>query len=241
MFLKIVLQIKSLQNEELKNIIVTHKDLYGDFLTLHYTLCQNIDHFLYSPKENGHLYVLYKTISDKFDQFEYGADACGFKSCEKRKKQRCQITRKSYNYKTIAKTTDKMKDRIEKFEATNSFYNTAAINKYIPGLKRFDISRAIQRRDEKHLLCEEFFKQICEEYPDYIVELCENKEWDAQHKIKALNEFLDLKNNIIISTALETIEYAIELERYIDKFGKAFALKTRRKDLPLEIILENHK
>ena len=40
---------------------------------------------------------------------------------------------------------------------------------------------------------------------------------------------------------LKTIEYTIDIETYIDKFSKAFALKTRRKELSFEQILDKYK
>lgn len=131
--------------------------------------------------------------------------------------------------------------RIEKFENTNSFYSTSAVNKYITGLHGFDISRAIIKNDERHLLCEEFIKSQYEQYPNNITDFIADRNFDDTSKIKKLNNLLDLRNCDVVDFALKTIEYVIDIETYIYKFSKAFALKTRRKDLSLEQIFEKYK
>lgn len=134
-----------------------------------------------------------------------------------------------------------MKIRIEEFKNTNPFYNTSAINKYVRGLQGFDISRAIKENDINHLLCEEFIKSLYELYPEHITEFITNSNFDDESKIIKLNELLDSGNYLAADTVLKTIEYTIDIETYIYKFSKAFALKTRRKELSFEQILDKYK
>ena len=143
--------------------------------------------------------------------------------------------------KNTSDILNKMKIRIEEFKNTNPFYNTSAINKYVRGLQGFDISRAIKENDINHLLCEEFIKSLYELYPEYITEFITNSNFDDESKIIKLNELLDSGNYLAANTVLKTIEYTIDIETYIYKFSKAFALKTRRKELSFEQILDKYK
>ena len=158
--------ISEIHDEELKNIIITHKELFMDFITLRNTLCFNINHFFDTPKENGIIYHIHMSITEKFPSFEFDSVHRSFK------KKECQnlyspLNAGTYGYKNIADILNKMKIRIEEFKNTNPFYNTSAINKYVRGLQGFDISRAIKENDINHLLCEEFIKSLYELYPEY--------------------------------------------------------------------------
>ena len=121
------------------------------------------------------------------------------------------------------------------------FVQQSAINKYVRGLQGFDISRAIKENDINHLLCEEFIKSLYELYPEHITEFITNSNFDDESKIIKLNELLDSGNYLAADTVLKTIEYTIDIETYIYKFSKAFALKTRRKELSFEQILDKYK
>lgn len=232
--------ISEIHDEELKNIIITHKELFMNFITLRNTLCFNINHFFDTPKENGIIYHIHMSITEKFPSFEFDSVHRSFK------KKECQnlyslLNAGTYGYKNIADILNKMKIRIEEFKNTNPFYNTSAINKYVRGLQGFDISRAIKENDINHLLCEEFIKSLYELYPEHITEFITNSNFDDESKIIKLNELLDSGNYLAANTVLKTIEYTIDIETYIYKFSKAFALKTRRKELSFEQILDKYK
>lgn len=232
--------ISEIHDEELKNIIITHKELFMNFITLRNTLCFNINHFFDTPKENGIIYHIHMSITEKFPSFEFDSVHRSFK------KKECQnlyspLNSGTYGYKNIADILNKMKIRIEEFKNTNPFYNTSAINKYVRGLQGFDISRAIKENDINHLLCEEFIKSLYELYPEHITEFITNSNFDDESKIIKLNELLDSGNYLAANTVLKTIEYTIDIETYIYKFSKAFALKTRRKELSFEQILDKYK
>lgn len=232
--------ISEIHDEELKNIIITHKELFMDFITLRNTLCFNINHFFDTLKENGIIYHIHMSITEKSPSFEFDSVHRSFK------KKECQnlyspLNAGTYGYKNIADILNKMKIRIEEFKNTNPFYNTSAINKYVRGLQGFDISRAIKENDINHLLCEEFIKSLYELYPEHITEFITNSNFDDESKIIKLNELLDSGNYLAADTVLKTIEYTIDIETYIYKFSKAFALKTRRKELSFEQILDKYK
>ena len=74
-----------------------------------------------------------------------------------------------------------------------------------------------------------------------ITEFITNSNFDDESKIIKLNELLDSGNYLAANTVLKTIEYTIDIETYIYKFSKAFALKTRRKELSFEQILDKYK
>lgn len=232
--------ISEIHDEELKNIIVTHKNLFMDFITLRVTLCYNINHFFDTPKKNGIIYHIHMSITEKFPSFEFDAVHHSFKKKEFQNLYYA-LNARTYGYKSITDILNKMKMRIEEFNNTNPFYNTSAINKYIRGLQGFDISRAIKENDESHLICEEFIKSMYEQYPEHITEFITNSNFADTSKITKLNELLDFRNYLTASTALKTIEYAIDIETYIYKFSKAFALKTRRKELSFKQILDKYK
>jgi hypothetical protein len=232
--------ISEIQDEELKNIIIVHKDLFKDFRMLHNILCYNINHFFDTPKGNGIIIRLHMCIAEKFPSFEFDVVHHSFKKKEGHNLY-YSIGTRTYGYKNVAVIINKMKMIIEKFEKTNSFYSTSAINKYIYGLHGFDISRAIIKNDESHLLCEEFIKSQYEQYPKDITDFITDRNFDDTNKIKKLNNILDSRNYCVSDVALKTIEYVINIETYIYKFSKAFALKTRRKDLSLEQIFEKYK
>ena len=78
-------------------------------------------------------------------------------------------------------------------------------------------------------------------YPEHITEFITNSNFDDESKIIKLNELLDSGNYLAANTVLKTIEYTIDIETYIYKFSKAFALKTRRKELSFEQILDKYK
>lgn len=234
--------IIKIHDDELTNILLTHKDIYGDVVKLRDCLSNNITHLLETPKDKGQIYKLHQTISNSYNQFEYNIDKRGFEVRSKKGYPHFPaLAPHTYGYNNIAEITDSIKARINQFKDTNPFYNTSTINKYISGLRGFDISRSIQRKDEKHLLCEELFKQSCEKYPDHIVAILKNDKLDNDFKIPYLNDLFTSRNQRLIKVTQETIEYTIELERYLNKFSKAFALKTRRKDFPIEGMLEKYK
>lgn len=211
-----------------------------DFITLRNTLCFNINHFFDTPKENGIIYRIHMSITEKFSSFEFDSVHRSFK------KKECQnlhshLNAGTYGYKNIADILNKMKIRIEEFKNTNPFYNTSAINKYVRGLQGFDISRAIEENDINHLLCEEFIKSLYELYPEHITEFITNSNFDDESKIIKLNDLLNSGNYLAAKTVLKTIEHTIDIETYVYKFSKAFALKTRRKQLSFEQILDKYK
>lgn len=82
---------------------------------------------------------------------------------------------------------------------------------------------------------------MIKQYPEYITEFITNSNFDDESKIIKLNELLDSGNYLAANTVLKTIEYTIDIETYIYKFSKAFALKTRRKELSFEQILDKYK
>lgn len=237
---KIILQI---HDEELKNIIITHKELFMDFIVLRNILCKNIDHFFDIYKEeDGVIFQLHNNISKMFPAFRYDAEQKSFQKTDtSSSKYYHPLSTDVFGYIEIGDVIEKMNLRITKFKDSNSFYNTSAINKYVKGLDGFDITRAIQKNNTSTLLCEEFFSKLCKEYPEHQTNVINDCSYDDEFKIKLLNERLSLINNHTFSVALETIEYAIDIERYIDKFSKVFALKTRRKQLSLDQILERYK
>lgn len=74
--------ISEIHDEELKNIIITHKELFMDFITLRNTLCFNINHFFDTPKENGIIYHIHMSITEKFPSFEFDSVHRSFKKKE---------------------------------------------------------------------------------------------------------------------------------------------------------------
>ena len=234
--------ITKIHDQELKNILVTHKDIYADFIRLRNCLVGNIGRFLNSYKDDGIPFFLHESISHSFNHFEYDTKKRSF-IARSTKSHYCPPLRSSgtYGYENISDITAKMKQRLKVFKDTKPFYSTAVLNKYIPGLSGFDISRAIRGKDEKHLLCEEILESICKKYPDHVLDFVKNEDFDEEFKINQLNDLLSTRSLRLIDVVSDSIEYAIELERYINKFSKAFALKTRRNDFPAEKMIDRYK
>lgn len=84
------------------------------------------------------------------------------------------------------------------------------------------------------------FKELCTDYSDQFVDMICGEDIDKD-KIEALNKELKNRSEEVISLALNAIEAAIDIDLYIRKFEKAFALKRRRKGVPLEQIIEKYR
>ena len=237
--------ITEIHDEEIKNILLTHKDMFHDFVNLHDILCQNITHFLESYKDNGIPWLLHNNISKSFHHFTYDSKTKQFKrvlhSNHKGFYSFNLRTSEFYGYKNISNTSNVLKNRITEFNDTNPFYSTAAINKYISGLLGFNISRVAQKYDETNLLCEEYLKSLLSECPQNLINLVNDPVLDDAIKIQELNEYLANKNELLSETVMATIEYVIDLNTYIHKFRKAFALKTHRDAFPSTKIFDKYK
>lgn len=111
--------ISEIHDEELKNIIITHKELFMDFITLRNTLCFNINHFWYSERKwnnLSHTYEHHRKIPFFWIRF----------SSSQFQKKECQnlyspLNVGTYGYKNIADILNKMEIRIEEFKNTNPF------------------------------------------------------------------------------------------------------------------------
>ena len=234
--------ITDLQDEELKNILTAHKDLFLDFCILSDILCTNINEFFNTPKDSGIIYFIHRDITERFPDFEYDIKQHSFKKNNPEHTNIPDFTdEKIYGYHDIDDILDKMKTRINEFQKTNPLYATYAINKYIRGLQGFDISSVIQRIDSQHLLCEKFFKVLSENNTVDIINIMENNNFDDNIKIQQLNKLLRSRNRSAINAALKTIELTIDIETYLHKLRKVFTLKTRRKQLSLEHLIDKCK
>lgn len=205
-------------------------------------MCKNINHLFNTPKDFGMIYLIHSSISEEFSSFKYDTRQRSFKrKSSSFRNIPFSLNSKIYGYENISDILNKMKARIEEFKQLNSFYDTSAINKYVHGLRGFDVSRVILENSAGDLLCEEFFKNLCEEYPDDIIDLIADNNFDESIKIEKLNKLLNLRNDIAIITALKTIQFTIDIEAYIYKFRKVFALKARRKELSIEQIINKYR
>ena len=212
--------ISDIQDDELKNIIITHKNIYPDFIDLKIVLCKNIDVFLCSPKENGDLFILYRSIINKFSDFQYD-----YKKHTLKKEKKSYHSNNSFNqsvgYESIAEVITKINHKIQEFRDRNPFYETFAINKYIHGLWGIDISDI----NRKKLIDINLVQNICNDYPEHIIEIIQSEDYPVEEQIKTLNDLFRGRNDYLLETAIKTIEYVIEIENYINKFRKAFVLK----------------
>ncbi len=225
--------ITEIQDEELKKIINTHKNSCKEFRKLYKCLCENIDAMLATTKYNGKIYALASSISNEFNDYKYNKDIDSFEITDKNTKRPYVLNR----CKEISEHTDRIKSIIKEFNKSESFHNTNALNKYVHGLKGFDISYFLRINNKDNLICKEFLEKELNDF-DTIEKTINNKISNDNEKIQELNDYYNLKNKIFIEAIIDTIEYTVDIDNYIKNFTKCFALKTRRKSVSFDEILK---
>ena len=229
--------VLSIQEKELEKVILTHMDMLRDFVELYGLLCDNINRFLHSSKEKKDMFIIYRSMEEKYGKFEYDTIEHSFKVKKKNTSKNDWYKSKGYSYKNITEVTSRLKEKNSEFKKLKPYYNTMAINKYAKGLKGFDITRSALYKNEENLLCEELVKEICDTYPSSLN--CISEEIiDNPYVIAEMNRVMKNKSDRMINVALETIEYVVDLDIYIRNLKKLFALKSRREETPTQAILE---
>lgn len=229
--------ISEIQDDELKKVICLHNELFKNFKKLQRNLCYNINLFLVQPKEKGILRSLDQAISKQFPYYEYDINQHSFK------KRRYPV-RDTYiispKYLDISEIVNEMQKCIKEFKESKHFYDLSCINKYVHGLEGFNVTFNIEKNDEKQLLCKSFFDYLYQHYPKNSIEIIEDNNIEDSRKVEELNEILNSKNFDIFDTALNTIEYVIDIEIYLSKLKKIFALKNRRTTIPVGNIVDKY-
>lgn len=232
--------ITEIQDEELISIIKFHKSILGDCVNLRESLCKNIDRFLTSRKNNGIIVKLQDEMEKKFPLYGYCEKEKTFIKNTKDLWRFNGIPATSFGYEITTDILQRIKEKLKEFEKASPFYSTAALNKYIHGLNGFDVTYFIYNTKYDRMLDEIKFKELCTDYSDQFVDMICGEDIDKD-KIEALNKALKNRSEEVISLALNAIEAAIDIDLYIRKFEKAFALKRRRKGVPLEQIIEKYR
>ncbi len=221
--------ITEIHDEELKEIINTHKKLCIVFNKLYKCLCENIEIILGTSKYNGKVYALASMISDKFGEYEYNTDKDSFEKVSKTTELPCRL----HDCKGISEYINQIENIMKNFKNSESFYTTSALNKYIHGLKGFDISYLLIINDKNNLICKEFVESELNN-----INFDNRRIISDDDKINVMNEHYNISNTILCETLIDTIEYAVDINNYIKGFKKSFSLKAKRKKLSYDEIIK---
>lgn len=231
--------ITQIHDEELKKILIVHKKLFREIVNLLNRLSVNLEWILQTPKSAGCFMPLYWSIENSYPQFSYNEKTQSFEVNDGDFRHASPYP--TVVYKEISGQLARIKKEIGDFLETSPYYSTSAVNRYIRGLSGFDIASFAQRYSTDDLICREYVENICNKFPENLEEVMMCSTYSDETKIEKLKDLLDRRNYQIQTTVEETIRVSIEMEEYVKRFSKAFKLKTKRKGIPAQDLLEKMK
>ena len=177
-------------------------------------------------------------MENSYPQFTYNEGAKTFEVNDGESRVTAHCAMKAY--KEISAQLDRIKKQVDDFLAESPYYSTSAINKYIGGLGGFDVASFARRYATDNLICREYVEDKFSKLPGNLDKMMLSED-SNETKARKLTDYLNTQSQIIQGAIEENIRMAIEMEEYIKHFSKAFKLKSRRKEMPLQDMLDKMK
>lgn len=230
--------IYQIQDDDLKKILNIHKNIFHNIAELRNDLRYNLETVLRAQKSKGIFMPLCWSMENAYSQFSYNE---GTKLFEKydghfRSVSFCPAV----GYREITEQLSQIEKVVDDYLAASPYYSLSAVNKYIRGLNRFDITSFSQNNNVGNLICWEYIDCMCNKFSENLNNMmC--SDYSDETKIRELTDLLKVRSFVILSDIEKTIRVAIEMDEYIKHFGKALRLRARRKDIPVEDALDRMK
>lgn len=233
---KIILKI---QDKELEEILIFHKSILHDCEKLEVSLCKNIMNILNMHKNNGLFSCVKESLlnSYNFCYYDYSINEFKLKTDKNIYPYSLNIENSLSDFEKIDKLNI-IQDKYNDLKNKNLFYNEYSLKFYTNGLKYFAFHKMLAKYTGNHLLSQDNLHKICFKNLDEekIGILILNKSFDSA--IECLNELHSFKTNLIISDTIDTIEFVIDLDKYIKCIRKFFKLQKKRNGLSSKVINE---
>lgn len=232
--------IERIQDDELKNIIISLQQIYTELVKLRITLLKNIKILLSLTKNKGNFVFLYRAVANKYDFCKYSMEDNKL-ILEENNYEILKNEFNTFNTKIgdIDVPLNKVKELFEEYQKSDSFYSLYAINKHYKKLNIFDIEYLIKNKN--CLIDKNYIDNLIETIVDDIDTNQTDSEMGKLTSINKLNENINIANEELHYAILQSIEESMKIDRFIKTFNKAMSLKKHRNRIPMEEFLSNIK